>query len=43
VIRAWRRSKGLPEDPLLALRESGYLARIEKERKGRSHTTQSYA
>jgi len=28
----WRRSKGLPEDPLHALRESGYVEQISKER-----------
>jgi L-rhamnose isomerase / sugar isomerase len=32
VIREWRRSKGLPEDPLRAFRESGYLERIAGER-----------
>jgi L-rhamnose isomerase/sugar isomerase len=32
VIQAWRRSNGLPSDPLAAYRESGYQARIEKER-----------
>lgn len=32
AIRAWRRAKGLPEEPLQALRESGYLDRIRKER-----------
>ena len=32
IVRAWRQSKGLPEDPLTALRESGYLEQISKER-----------
>jgi L-rhamnose isomerase/sugar isomerase len=32
VIREWRRSKGLPEDPLAAFRGSGYLERITRER-----------
>ncbi len=32
VIRAWRRSKGLPENPLAAYRESGYQEKIDKER-----------
>jgi L-rhamnose isomerase/sugar isomerase len=32
VVRAWRKSKGLPEDPLQALAESGYLERITNER-----------
>lgn len=31
-IRAWRRAKGLAEDPLQAFRESGYVERITKER-----------
>ncbi len=32
AIQAWRRSKGLPEDPLKAFRESGYLERVTRER-----------
>jgi L-rhamnose isomerase/sugar isomerase len=32
LVRAWRRSKGLAEDPLEALRESGYVERITGER-----------
>jgi L-rhamnose isomerase / sugar isomerase len=36
ALREWRRSKGLPEDPLVALRESGYVERIEKERRERN-------
>ena len=36
VIREWRNSKGLPEDPLDAFRQSGYLARISAERAGRN-------
>jgi L-rhamnose isomerase/sugar isomerase len=32
LIREWRRSKGLPEDPLAAFRESGYMQRINRER-----------
>jgi L-rhamnose isomerase/sugar isomerase len=32
VVKAWRRSKGLVEDPLLALRESGYIEQITRER-----------
>ncbi len=32
ALRQWRRSKGLPENPLAAYRESGYQQRIEKER-----------
>ncbi|MFP5230148.1 MAG: TIM barrel protein [Acidobacteriota bacterium] len=36
AIRDWRRSRGLPEDPLAALRESGYLERVHKERRERN-------
>ena len=32
AIAEWRRSKGLPEDPMKAFRQSGYLERITKER-----------
>ncbi len=32
AIREWRKSRGLPEDPLLAFRSSGYLERITRER-----------
>jgi L-rhamnose isomerase/sugar isomerase len=32
ILEEWRRSKGLPEDPLTALRESGYVEQISKER-----------
>ncbi len=32
ILKGWRQSKGLPEDPLLALRESGYVEQISKER-----------
>jgi L-rhamnose isomerase / sugar isomerase len=44
LVRAWRRKRGLPEDPLAALRESGYVERIGKERKLRNQTpVSSYA
>jgi len=44
AIRAWRRHKGLPEDPLAALRASDYLERIRKERGERNAgSTSSYA
>ena len=36
LLRAWRLSHGLPEDPLAALRESGYLERIRGQRRGRN-------
>ena len=32
IIKDWRRSKGLVEDPLAALRESGYIEQITRER-----------
>jgi L-rhamnose isomerase / sugar isomerase len=32
VIREWRRSKGLPENPMEAFREGNYLQRITQER-----------
>ena len=31
-VREWRRSRGLPDDPLAALREGGYVERIAGER-----------
>ncbi len=44
AINAWRRSKGLPEDPLAALRSSGYIERIRAERKAQNtNSTVSYA
>ena len=32
VVEAWRRSKGLPTDPLAALRSSGYIQKIRSQR-----------
>ncbi len=32
MLREWRRSKGLAEDPLAAFRQSGYLERVARER-----------
>ena len=44
LVRAWRKRKNLPEDPLQALRESGYVERIRRERKARNQTpVASYA
>ena len=44
ALRDWRRKRGLPEDPLLALRESGYVERIERERRAKNATMSvSYA
>lgn len=36
IIRAWRASRGLAEDPLEALASSGYVERITRERAGRA-------
>jgi L-rhamnose isomerase/sugar isomerase len=36
TIRDWRAAKGLPQDPLQAFRESGYLERISQERAARN-------
>ena len=44
ALREWRRKRGLPEDPLRALRESGYVERIERERREKNATMSvSYA
>ncbi len=36
VIKDWRRARGLPEDPLQAFRQSGYLEKITAERRERN-------
>jgi L-rhamnose isomerase/sugar isomerase len=36
AIAEWRASKGLPQDPMDAFRQSGYLERITAERGGRN-------
>lgn len=44
AIREWAKSKGLPEDPMRAFRESGYLERITGERAARNAASvSSYA
>jgi L-rhamnose isomerase/sugar isomerase len=44
IIREWRRSKGLPENPIDAFRQNGYLERITKERCARNaRSVSSYA
>ena len=35
IVREWRRARDLPEDPLAASHESGYLDRVTRERAGR--------
>ncbi|MGC1781212.1 MAG: TIM barrel protein [Acidobacteriaceae bacterium] len=43
-LRAWRESRGLPSDPLQALRDSGYVDRISRERCGKNRSgASSYA
>lgn len=43
-VREWRRQRGLPEDPLAALRSSGYLERIRSQRAGANmRVASSYA
>lgn len=43
LTAAWRIARGLPADPLAALRESGYVERIGRERGGSRSTVSSYA
>ena len=44
VVAQWRKRNGLPEDPLAALRASGYIDRIRAERGARKpKTISSYA
>jgi L-rhamnose isomerase/sugar isomerase len=44
LVKEWRRARGLPENPLAALAESGYVQRISAERGSRLATTvTSYA
>jgi len=44
MVAEWREARGLPKEPLTALRESGYVEKIVRERSGRGVTTAgSYA
>jgi L-rhamnose isomerase / sugar isomerase len=43
MLAAYRRAKGLPADPLIAHRESGYEARAAAERGGRKKAGGAYA
>jgi L-rhamnose isomerase / sugar isomerase len=36
IVTEWRRAKGLPDSPLQAFRESGYIERITNERRERN-------
>lgn len=42
TVREWRRSKGLPEDPLTAFRASGYLETVAAKRAGRVAALSGY-
>jgi len=43
LAAAWRQHRGLPADPLAALKASGYVERMGAERGGRTTTVNSYA
>jgi L-rhamnose isomerase/sugar isomerase len=43
LTRAWREARGLPADPLEALRSSGYVERVARERAYHSSAVGSYA
>jgi len=43
LAAAWRLARGLPADPLAALREGGYVERIALERGSRQSAVSSYA
>jgi L-rhamnose isomerase/sugar isomerase len=43
ITRAWREARELPPDPLQALRASGYVERVSRERGGRRTEVNSYA
>lgn len=44
MVREWRKQRGLPEEPIAALRQSGYVERIRAERKAaNAQSASSYA
>jgi len=43
MVAAWREMRGIPAEPLAALRESGYVERITRERGSRQVDVASYA
>jgi L-rhamnose isomerase / sugar isomerase len=43
LVASWREGRGLPADPLVALRESGYVERVGRERGSRAAAVSSYA
>jgi L-rhamnose isomerase/sugar isomerase len=43
LAAAWRQTRGLPADPIAALRVSGYVERIGRERGNRASSASAYA
>jgi L-rhamnose isomerase / sugar isomerase len=43
MLKEWRKLRGLPEDPLAALEQSGYVRQISAERGGKRAAVSSYA
>jgi L-rhamnose isomerase/sugar isomerase len=43
LLAQWREARGLPGEPLKALKESGYVEKIAQERRGRGAGVSSYA
>jgi L-rhamnose isomerase/sugar isomerase len=43
LVKEWRASRGLPQDPLTALADSGYVERISAERGAKMAPVTSYA
>jgi L-rhamnose isomerase/sugar isomerase len=44
IVREWREARKLPADPLLALKDSGYVWKISQERGARNaNSVSSYA
>jgi L-rhamnose isomerase/sugar isomerase len=43
LTREWRKARGVPADPLEALRAGGYVERVTRERSNRNAAVGSYA
>jgi L-rhamnose isomerase len=43
IIKEWRALRGIPEAPLAALAENGYLQRISAKRRAKLAPVSSYA
>ncbi len=43
LVAAWREGRGLPADPIAALRSNGYVERVARERGNRQSAVSSYA